>query len=331
MKNIYYLLIFLAICYSVFSQPFKTEIDFQRMKEDDPNYKIERQKWMEEMHRAAPGIDWRKLNADFREQKYQLKKSQIEQLLQSGFKRDRLLTDTIAQGKMVGEWIERGSNNLAGRMMTCDIDWETGLLYNASHGGNIWRGTLNGEDWTCLNNNKQMLDINLLKVIKIGDTKRIFAISGRRGFYSDNEGLTWEESTGLEKPKNWGGVKRAIMANDEAKTIYFLGNEWDYENSKSISCIYKSTDHGETFEEVYKFTLTTNMCDLWAPKYFSDEVFFQHLDTLSRIKPDGSIENLNIIVPDISIDEFKNSRITGSSNQEGITLFLWLQNRDRPQ
>jgi hypothetical protein len=331
MKKIFFLILSVFFMYSAISQPFMTENDFKMMKEDDPNYKIERQKWMEEMHRAAPGTDWRKINADFREQKYRLQKNRIEQLIKSGFKRDRLLADTVAEGKIVGEWIERGSNNLAGRMMTCDIDWETGFLYNASHGGNIWRGTLEGEDWTCLNNNKQMTGIVLLKIIKTGDKKRIFVISGRRGFYSDDEGLTWEESKGLEKPQNWGGVKRAIMANDENNTIYFFGNEWDYGISKSISCLYRSTDHGETFEEVYKSELAPNMCDLWASKYFSDGVFFQHLDTLSRINQDGKIENILFIDLDMDLDEFKNSRIAGSSNKQGITLFLWLQNKSNSE
>ncbi|MFC2130316.1 T9SS type A sorting domain-containing protein [Bacteroidota bacterium] len=327
MKNFYMYIVLLCISYPIYSQPFTTEIDFQMMKEDDPNYKLERLKWMEDMHRAAPGTDWRKVDAQIRERKQQVRKEKIEALIRKNVKIESIQSDTVADGKLIGQWIERGSNNLAGRMLTSDIDWETGLLYNASSGGNIWRGTLEGEDWTCLNNGKKMGGIILLKIIKMNDTKRIFVISGKRGFYTDNEGLTWESSLGLEKPQNWGGVRRAVMTNDENHHIYFLGNEWDYQESKSVSCIYKSTDFGETFDPIYKFSLETGMCDLWTPKYFNSDVYFLHLDTLSKILPDGTIENIASIELDSAFSNYKQARLSGSVSEEGTTIFLWLQNK----
>ena len=43
-----------------------------------------------------------------------------------------------------GVWEERGSNNLAGRVHTVDVDFDTGIIYCGSSGGNIWIGSING-------------------------------------------------------------------------------------------------------------------------------------------------------------------------------------------
>src|SRR5687767_11271982 len=36
--------------------------------------------------------------------------------------------DTLAEGRIIGSWSERGSNNLAGRMHTCDVDWDLQMI-----------------------------------------------------------------------------------------------------------------------------------------------------------------------------------------------------------
>ncbi|MFH1050207.1 MAG: hypothetical protein V1779_04665 [bacterium] len=327
MKSIYYLLIVvLLLTVEGFSQPFSSNLEFQLMKEENPNFKLERKKWMEDMHRTAPGNDYKLLNSALREQKQLARKKKIEALLKSDSKGVRILSDTVGDGKLVGKWIERGSNNLAGRMLTCDIDWENNLIYNASSGGNIWRGTLEGQDWTCLNNGLQMTNIVLLKVINQNNNKRIFAVTDTRGYYSDNEGLTWEKSTGLEKPQSWGGVRRAVITNDVNHYIYFLGNEWDYDISKSVTCIYRSTDLGETFEPLYKTQISVDRCDLWTPKYYNSDVYFLHLDTLSKINNDGKIEQISKIT-NIDFNNYKQGRLSGTCNENGTTIYLWLQNK----
>jgi hypothetical protein len=102
MKNIL-LYCFLLICSGILSgKPFKTDIDFQRMKEDDPNYKLERKKWMEDMHRTAPGVDWRAVNEQTMHKKHQLSKEKIEALLRSNIKVDKIQSDTVAGGKLIG-------------------------------------------------------------------------------------------------------------------------------------------------------------------------------------------------------------------------------------
>ncbi|ROL62017.1 hypothetical protein D9V86_02825, partial [Bacteroidetes/Chlorobi group bacterium ChocPot_Mid] len=321
MKNICYLIIITVLfTINAVSQPFSNELDYQLMKEEDPNFKIERKKWMEDMHRTAPGIDYKLINSKIREDKQLLKKSKIEAILKSSSKKELLLSDTLADGKIVGKWIERGSNNLAGRMMTCDIDWDNNLIYNASHGGNIWRGTLSGDNWTCLNEWLNMQNIILLKVIKHNNGKRIISVCNNGVYYSDNEGLTWEH------PDNGGGIKRAVMTSDKNHYLYLIRYINDSELKKWVTNIYRSTDNGETFQSIHKIALSMDFCDLWTPKYFDNTVYFQHLDTLSKINPDGTIEKLSNIQID-NFNNYKSSRLSGSANQQGTTLYLWLQNK----
>jgi hypothetical protein len=320
MKYFYLLLILIAS--NLIAQPFMSEKEFQMMKEADPNYGIERRKWMEDMHRTAPNVDYKLLNQHTRELKHAQKKEIIEQRFNNNSKKPQIQSDTIAGGKIIGEWIERGSNNLAGRMLTCDIDWETGLLYNASSGGNIWRGTLEGEDWTCLNNGFQLTDISLLKVFKVDDKKRIFVATGNRCFYSDNEGLTWTRSKGLDKVNS---IRRAVMTNDESKITYITGNE--NINSKKSVVIYKSEDFGLNFSFVYAYQSGNNFFDLWTPKYEKPDVYFVHYDTLSKVNSDGSLEKLSNIKIDSNFSVFNQLRISGSVKDNQTTIAMFLQNK----
>gem|GEM_PF-275415 len=321
MKNIsYLLLILLLVTLKGNSQPFSKEIEYQLMKEADPNFKIERKKWMEDMHRTAPGTDYKIINASIREQKHKIMQQKIESMLFTDFKKAKFLSDTIADGKLVGKWIERGSNNLAGRTMTCDIDWKNNLIYNASHGGNIWRGTLNGENWTCLNEWLQMQNIILLRVIEHNNSKRIIAVNGSYLYYSDNEGLTWIPSFAT------GGMSDAVMTGDDSHYIYITKYINDSELNKMVTRIYRSTDKGETFEKIHQLAITPERCDLWTPRYYSSDVYFMHLDTLSKINKDGTVTKLS----NINIENFNNyktGRLSGTANESGNTIYLWLQNK----
>ncbi len=327
-------LIYSLLCFSLFllfnfastGRSFKTQFEYDLMREEDPNYKIEREKWMEEMHRCSPDINWRAVDRQTRMIKRLQRNDKIEKILGLGINPSNITLDTIADGKMVGEWIERGSNNLAGRMLTCDIDFERGILYNASSGGNIWKTDLNGETWTCINDGYKIGGIKFLKLVDKGSGKRIIAVAGSKTYYTDDEGQTWNVAEGLEAPSRWGGSKRAVIT--DSNVLYFLGFEWDYDNWKRVSCIYSSEDLGETFDSVSKFQLTSNLCDLWISPCGKSDLYFVKGDTLSKINDEGEIERINII--DISEDfsDAKQIRLQGHYSSDGDTkLVLYFQKK----
>ena len=82
-------------------------------------------------------------------------------------------------------------------------------------GGNIWRGTLDGEDWISLTDYQQVLGVTFLR--KIGD--RILFANNKGFYYSDNEGLILNEAEGLDITLNWESIKRTIIKANKKLAI----------------------------------------------------------------------------------------------------------------
>ena len=106
-------------------------------------------------------------------------------------------------------------------------DFSNNNIYCASSGGNIWKGTIDGENWESLTDYMQILGITFLRIINTDSGQRILIGSENNGFYySDNECLTLTETNGLGD--NY--VKRFVMqsgtnhiyalVNDSPRTIY---------------------------------------------------------------------------------------------------------------
>ena len=229
----------------------KGELDFQSKAE-----------WMEKMHRAAPGVNWRSVDQNTRLAKYQLNTAQ---------------TPTRAQDAS-GTWREIGSNNLSGRMHCADYDAASGLLYCASSGGNVWRSDLSGSEWTCLNDRlKMMRDIKSLRVINFNSIRRIIVCSGRDVYYSDDEGLRWSLAQGFSGPQSWGGLRELAIANDGQQTMYVLAEEWDYSNRYAVTSVYRSVDRGGNFSRIARYAGPTYgdswKFDIWTDIYGDGQVF----------------------------------------------------------
>jgi hypothetical protein len=121
--------------------------------------------------------------------------------------------------------------------MTADIDFNNNTIYCASAGGNIWKGTLNGENWESLTDYMQ-LGINFLRIVDTDSGQRLLIGTGNELYHSDNECLTLIESNGLGN----SSIKRFIMQSG-TNHIYALVND-------SPRAIYRSVDLGENFELV---------------------------------------------------------------------------------
>ena len=121
--------------------------------------------------------------------------------------------------------------------------WGNNLIYCASDGGNIWRGTLNGNDWTSLNDYMQILGITFLRIINTDSGQRLLIGSENNGFYySDNEGLILNEAEGLDITLNWESIKRTIIKAEmnlkEEEILNIAKNDKlldKYLNNKSIN------------------------------------------------------------------------------------------------
>ena len=242
--------------------PLPTEII--NKKENKKIFKQERKDWMQNMHKSAPEDSWKLIDENIRKERHQINNNIKYQSLIN-----RSSLETSYNRQIPGEWYERGSNNQAGRIRTSEYDYVNQKIYCASSGGNIWRGTLDGANWTSLNDYFQIKGIILLKRFFHDDNQRMIMVNNKNCYLTDDDGYIIEAATGLETVQDWGWIFRGILANNNH---VFLGSiEWDYNLWTYLPAIYRSTNGGESFTKIIElteesgFTVGSSHFDIWMP------------------------------------------------------------------
>ncbi len=298
-------------------QQSPTPTEYIQEKEDRKIFKKQRQEWIEQMHRTAPDVDWRKIDAETRKQKSKNVNHFRQNLkINENWTSADIYHRQIGNRDITGVWSERGSNNNAGRIHTADVDLENGLIYCGSSGGNIWRGSITGEGWVSLNDHMQIYDIKMLRLIDTDTGSRILICGGDSFYFTDDEGFTIIESTGLENLEDWGSILRSVVMNDELRTIYVLVKEWNYFTRNAIAVLYKSTNHGENFEQIITFD-NNNGYDIWTPKYSEEDLFLIHNGTLYVVSESDELQFAGSFTTFASGDNL----LTGGMDEDGIYLY----------
>jgi hypothetical protein len=142
----------------------------------------ERDDWIEGMHETSPGKVGRRMDQEFRLQRYKNRLAKISDV------------------DLEGTWVERGSNNLSGRMRTSEVDFDENLIYTHSSGGNIWVGTLEGNNWECINEQLQINSISMIRRVPHNSGNKIIVDQFYPAiiYYTDDQGVTWNQGTGLD-------------------------------------------------------------------------------------------------------------------------------------
>lgn len=86
----------------------------EKMKEEAES-QAKREAWFDLMHTTAPGINWKEIEANTRFKRHQKRSA----LKSSAVTRD---DEFLANDNLYGEWVERGSNNQAGRVVATEYD-----------------------------------------------------------------------------------------------------------------------------------------------------------------------------------------------------------------
>ena len=294
-----------------------TPTEYIEKKKNKKKFKKSRKDWIENMHRSAPGDNWREIDRENRKIKTDIVREKRNFLIQNN-QLDELLDnfEVIIPREIEGNWIERGSNNLAGRIRTADIDFSENTIYCASSGGNIWKGTLQGENWESLNDYMQILGVTFLRIVDTESGKRLLIGSENNGFYySDNEGISLVEANGL----GTNSIKRFVMQH-ETNDIYALVND-------SPRAIYKSRDLGETFEPVVLLNDSQGIpwdnishFDIFTPRYFEDHIYLIYNMDLYRIS-----ENDLIFISSLPGTYSNDVLLTGGVGSNGTFLYAYVQ------
>ena len=209
---------------------------------EEKGNKGKRQVWMEALHRAAPGVDWREVeyNTAMEKQEDEKKNSKLE----SRFGNE---IEEFAEGYLSGKWTERGSNNQAGSVFDIEYDVETNMMYLVSAGGSLFKTDFYFQYWEVVND-KFKFSPGLLKLVeKENGEKRMLALINKRPHYSDDMGLTWTSASAYEAD-NWGQVKDAFMVEKDGSTRIFLLAKSSYWSDFHL---YVSTDLGENYTDIH--------------------------------------------------------------------------------
>ena len=226
------------------------------------------------MHRAPPEIDWK----------------QVER--ENGLLRQRRrnrLSLAPPDAHPSASWVERGSDNQAGRMHVARISPDGTHLYAGSSLGGVWRGALDGTDWEPLGDNLYG-GAHWLEVIEATSTSDppilVVATDGGLVHRSEDDGRTWTEPSG---PTDLTSVRRLLRHRDGTDTLSaVLGSSGSYG-------IWRSTDSGRTFDLVRD--LGGFAGDLWAPRDGGEALYVADSEGISVSLDQGDTWTLLSALP----------------------------------
>lgn len=219
-----------------------------RLDGETSHEREKREAWFELMHRTAPGTDWRAM--EYQNQVWLAGMRKYAANLRGGGDQE-----VLANGKLTGRWNERGSRNQAGSVVATTFDPESEEIWLVSAGGSIFKGTLAGSDWEVINQDYKF-NGDLIQFVPTDSGRRLLAILNKVIHYSDDDGQTWQASTGMDTyDNNWGTRRYPIVLDDSLHTIYYLVQEWLPGPWKSDVGIYRSQDLGESFQKVTSFNV----------------------------------------------------------------------------
>lgn len=211
--------------------------------------KIERNQWVQQMHRTAPGVDWQALEQTNGQQRQQ-------------WRREILAAKDRDQASA---WTETGSRNLAGRMHAVALSASGDSLYGGSSRGGVWKGSLSGDNWRPLSDNLYGGAHGLAVAGGTGGNPEIITSITDGGLvnYSDDGGVTWSFPSGL--PSSINEAKRVAHDPSDPDRIYLMVRPSSY------MVLYLSTDAGRSYTQI--LSLGTAAGDFWLDRVSGGDIY----------------------------------------------------------
>ncbi|NWF88707.1 MAG: T9SS type A sorting domain-containing protein [Ignavibacteriaceae bacterium] len=166
-------------------------------------------------------------------------------------------------------WMERGPGNVSGRVrgLVVDPDDPSGnTWFIGSVGGGIWKTTDAGLQWVDLAPDLPHLPVSALamassnhNIMYAGTGESMFSvdvINGNGIYKSTNKGQSWFHLSSTIDNLDFNNISRIIVNPDDANVVIASTSSGRYRLAfANKSGIFKSTDGGNSWKEVYNETL----------------------------------------------------------------------------
>lgn len=272
--------------------------------------------WLELLHQAAPGTDWKAIEHQNRLRRHRAKANRGTGL------RSGCEGGLFADGLLSGSWRERGSINQAGSVFDTEYDPATDELWLISAGGSLWRGLLDGSHWEIVNQDLRFTP-GMLEFIPYQNGRRMIAFTGRIPHYSDDDGYTWQQATGISHDDRWGNIHSPILVQDSISRIYVLAKPSYWADIQ----LYRSTSQGEIYSPVSTFnTNDFNRLRLSAPHHYGRMMLVEkaanNTGKIYHANPDNG--QLDWINPSTNLD-FGGARanLAGTAIADSLVLYAY--------
>ncbi len=237
--------------------------------------KAGRKEWFAQMHRAAPGVDWRAIE-------------RANGLAAMARRRARLEGRAAVPG--TGTWKELGSRNQAGRMHAAALSSDGRILFAGSALGGLWAADPWGQGWTPLGDNLYG-GAHRLAVVPgpQGQPDVLIRLAGSLVHRTEDLGRIWTTPSGLTNIQDTG---RILVLDDAVHTVLLLargptvnGTQWN---------LYRSTNRGASFARVRE--MGQFQADIWTPRDRLGPVYLVERDRIYESQ-DGGVSFTQIGTP----------------------------------
>ncbi|MEZ4925507.1 MAG: T9SS type A sorting domain-containing protein [Saprospiraceae bacterium] len=224
------------------------------------------EEWLERIHKAAPGDDWRAIEAKSIRQLLAAKKQHYSNIF--------------------GSWVERGPSNIPGRIVDMEIEYGRNRIYAISDHGIVFQSDdLAGANWKALND-QFPLGQGVASQLKVFEDGKIVTCGWIKvdnywgTYYSIDKGHSWNKSTGFSNREITGMRRLAKSGSD----VYLFVQEYDPTVVSDYYVVYKSIDKGSTFSMVYQSSIPVgdggrhNKSDMWVSNDVQEPNFYLTLE-----------------------------------------------------
>ena len=279
--------------------------------------------WLNTINRCSPDSDWRSIESE-----------SLTELLKK--KSQSLKSQTLADGNITGTWHERGPLDVPGRVTDLQVFPEDNIIFALTDGGILFKGSLDSQDWIALND-QFPLALGTSPVLDVFLTPSGFRIlcggwikmtNQWSMFYSDDDGATWQESSGYYTNDIMGITRMYSRLENNIPTSYLFTQEHNAFEQTDYYSIFKSLNYGESFQLLYRSSIPVGdayrhvKSDMWIDTDEENTPIYLALeDSLFQVSfLDGQREFKGLITQNNSLN---GCLLSGATTNGNTTLYAW--------